>query len=169
MKPEISNIMYDMVSQCHEDWRQSHGYLFNNRIIDLLRNQLWADAQEFYEVYISKRLLKIPDKYRSPHNPLSNLSFRRFKLGFTSKPCEICGFDRASNVAHIIPRGFGGPDDDWNLTHLCSNHHYLFDRGLLTKKEYYAIRWNEKGSEARYFADRVRLKQHEAHWVKQKG
>ena len=164
MKPEISQIIYDVVHKCHDEWRDKHGYRFNNQIIDLLRNRLWKDAQEFYEVNITKRLLEVPEQYRCPRNFLADLSFRRFKEGFVSKPCEICNFERAPNVAHIIPRAFGGPDDDWNLVHLCANHHYLFDRGLLTKDEYYAIRWDEKGSEASYFAEHVRARQHQPYW-----
>lgn len=164
MKPEISQIMYQAVATCHEKWRETHGYRFNNSIIDMLRNLLWHDAQEFFEVHIKKRLLEIPEKYRCHREPMSDLSFRRFTQDFKAKPCEICEDSRAPNVAHIIPKGFGGPDDDWNLAFLCANHHYLFDRGLLDKDEYYKIRWTEKGIEAQYFAERVRLKQHEAHW-----
>lgn len=164
MKPEISKILYEVIHESHNEWRGKHGYRFNNQIIDLLRNRLWKDAQEYYEVTITKRLIEIPEQYRCPRKFLADLSFRRFKEGFECKPCEICNYDRAPNVAHIIPRGFGGPDDDWNLVHLCANHHYLFDRGLLTKDEYDAIPWKEKGSEARYFAEHVRVKQHQPYW-----
>jgi len=164
MKPEISKFLYEVIQECHNEWRGKHGYCFNNQIIDLLRNRLWKDAQEYYEVHITKRLLEIPAQYRCPRRFLADISFRRFKEEFESKPCEICNYDRAPSVAHIIPRGFGGPDDDWNLVHLCANHHYLFDRGLLTREEYNAIRWDEKGSEARYFAEHVRVKQHHPYW-----
>ena len=81
-----------------------------------------------------------------------------------AKPCEICGHDRVRNLAHIIPRSCGGPDDNWNLAHLCANHHFLFDHGRLTREEWDAIRWEEKGKEARYFADKVRRRQHEKTW-----
>lgn len=164
MKCEISRIIYDVIYRCHDEWSDKHSYRFNNQIIELLRNRLCEDAQEFYEGNITKRLLEIPKQYRCPRNPLADLSFRRFKEGFESKPCEICNFERAPNVAHIIPKAFGGPDDDWNLVHFCASHHYLFDRGLLTKDEYYAIRWDQKGSEARYFAEHVRARQHQPHW-----
>ena len=64
MKPEISRIVYDVIHKCHDEWRDKHGYRFNNQIIDLLRNRLWKDAQEFYEVNITKRLLEVPEQYR---------------------------------------------------------------------------------------------------------
>lgn len=46
--------------------------------------------------------------------------------------CEICGFDRSFEYAHIIPARFGGPKTPDNLLNLCPNHHTMFDRDLLT-------------------------------------
>lgn len=39
--------------------------------------------------------------------------------------CEICGFEsaRAIESHHIIPRRFGGTDEDENLVDLCANCH----------------------------------------------
>jgi len=49
--------------------------------------------------------------------------------------CEICGFCRLIERAHIIPARYGGPAEDFNLMTLCPNHHNLFDRDLLTWEE----------------------------------
>lgn len=164
MKPDVSGIMFNAVYDAHNRWRETHDYAFNNTIIELLRNRLSDDAQEYYEVHITKRLLQIPPELRCPRDRSAALSFRRFRGYFDPHPCEVCSFARAPSIAHIIPKAAGGPDDDWNLLHLCANHHYLFDRGLLSREEYHAIQWTQKGSEAQYFAERVRLEHHRRNW-----
>ena len=50
-------------------------------------------------------------------------------------PCQICGFDRFTEEAHIIPASLGGPKTCDNMLNLCPNHHKLFDRYLLTRQE----------------------------------
>jgi hypothetical protein len=50
-------------------------------------------------------------------------------------PCQICGFDRFTEGAHIIPASLGGPKTCENMLNLCPNHHKLFDRYLLTRQE----------------------------------
>jgi len=164
MKLEICSILHNIVHKLHDRWQKKHGFAYNNEIIDLLRNRLSNDAQEWFETYITRRKMKIPKKYLCHRDPSADLAFRRFKGEFRPKPCEICGFDRAPSIAHIIPKAVGGSDDDWNLIHLCANHHYLFDRGLLTSNEWQSIHWHEKGVEAKYFTDHVRLKQHQKCW-----
>lgn len=156
--------LYFVIHDQHQLWRESHGYLLNNEIIDLLRNRLPRDQKNFVEVHIKKRLPEIPPEIRCQRSSMSDISFRQFKMGYSTGPCEICGFDRAPNIAHIIPRCVGGPDDDWNLVHLCANHHYLFDRGQLTRDEFEAIDWESKGAEACYYAQKVRRPQHERNW-----
>jgi hypothetical protein len=47
-------------------------------------------------------------------------------------PCEICGFNRAVELAHVIPARLGAEAKDENLLILCPNHHTLFDRDQLT-------------------------------------
>lgn len=46
-------------------------------------------------------------------------------------PCEICGFVRLTEQAHLVARRLGGPDTSDNLVSLCPNHHSLLDRDLL--------------------------------------
>ena len=165
LRSAVARLMYRVVAKCHDEWREVRGFSLNNLIIDMLRNRLSHDVHEWLQVYIKKRHVHVPEKLRCPREVLADLSYRRFKGLFEARPCEICGSSRALNVAHIIPKAVGGPDDDCNLVHLYANHHYLFDRGLLTREEYASIRWSEKGTEARYYADMVRVPQHEVNWV----
>lgn len=164
-KKGVKKLIYNTIADCHRIWREKNGFALNNFIIDSLRNQLWHDVAEWYEIYITKRAVPIPAEKRCSRQIMADLSHRRFAGKFTALPCEICGYDRAPNTAHIIPKAVNGPDDDWNLIHLCANHHYLFDRGLLTLEEWNSIDWDTKGSEAVYFAERVRLKQHKSYWA----
>lgn len=53
--------------------------------------------------------------------------------------CEICGFNRVVEQAHIVPARFNGPKVGFNLLSLCPNHHTLFDRDMLTHEEFSAI------------------------------
>lgn len=53
--------------------------------------------------------------------------------------CEICGFDRLVEQAHIIPARLNGPKTAYNILDLCPNHHRLFDRNLLTQFEFEKI------------------------------
>jgi hypothetical protein len=158
--------MYKIVAEHLRLWGQRHPIVFNNQIIDLLRNRLARDFQDWYEIYINKTKPIVPKKYRCVRTIQADLSHRKFKYGLTADPCEICGHDRAKQFAHIIPKACGGSDDDWNLVYLCANHHYLFDRNLLTLEEWRKIHWDTKGSEARYYADKVRLISHQKYWRK---
>jgi len=57
---------------------------------------------------------------------------KRFKKG---KICEICGFSRVTEAAHIVPVAEGGNNSENNLLVLCPNHHHLYDAFALTKEE----------------------------------
>ena len=52
------------------------------------------------------------------------------------KTCEVCGFDRVLEWAHIVPKASGGTSERWNILVLCPNHHTLFDSFGLNKAEY---------------------------------
>ena len=58
-----------------------------------------------------------------------------FTINEQAGTCEICGFNRVIENAHIVPDRFGGPYESINLLKLCPNHHTLFDRNLLTHEE----------------------------------
>ncbi len=51
------------------------------------------------------------------------------------KSCELCGYDRFVEVAHIIPSRKGGVYSVDNCFSLCPNCHHLFDHSLLTESE----------------------------------
>jgi len=67
----------------------------------------------------------------------------------TKKKCLICGYTRAVDRAHIIPKSilrdikqfkeYVGFDNE-NIIILCKNHHFLFDKGELTNKEWQKIK-----------------------------
>jgi len=49
--------------------------------------------------------------------------------------CEICGFDRFIEMAHIIPSSEGGTYHKNNICMLCPNHHRLLDHGGISSDE----------------------------------
>lgn len=49
--------------------------------------------------------------------------------------CMICGFKKTLDLCHIKWRKDGGKITRDNIVILCPNHHRLFDRGLLSRKE----------------------------------
>lgn len=64
------------------------------------------------------------------------------------KKCIICGFDRAVDRAHLIPRRITSTVagmahlsdfDDNNYVFLCKNHHFLFDHDRLTDEEWIIV------------------------------
>jgi hypothetical protein len=79
-------------------------------------------------------------------------------------PCEICQEVRVTHLCHIIPRSEGGNNAPENLIRLCPNHHYLFDRHLLTEKEWTSINWNSKSSHINEYALMIRYKKHFMGW-----
>ena len=49
--------------------------------------------------------------------------------------CELCGYDRVLDIAHVIPKVKGGKLLLNNVLLLCPNCHRLFDCNLLTEDE----------------------------------
>jgi len=53
-------------------------------------------------------------------------------------PCQICGIKPAC-YHHLVSRGAGGTDAEWNLFPTCLHHHNLFhSRGRTTMAKEYA-------------------------------
>lgn len=50
--------------------------------------------------------------------------------------CELCGYDRCVDLAHVVPAREGGTYAISNCLALCPNCHHLFDHDLLTTAEY---------------------------------
>lgn len=78
--------------------------------------------------------------------------------------CEICGENRSIDKCHIIPNRTGGLKEDNNLLYLCPTHHRLFDRFMLTKKEWCSIDWDRKEPAAQAYAETVTLDAHKKFW-----
>ena len=51
------------------------------------------------------------------------------------RKCELCGYSRYTEVAHIIPKRHEGRDKINNVLILCPNCHRLFDHELLSNNE----------------------------------
>ena len=43
------------------------------------------------------------------------------------RPCRVCPSRTLVDPAHLIGRGQGGPDSEWNVIPLCRIHHAAFD------------------------------------------
>ena len=80
------------------------------------------------------------EQYRREHTG-SNRSARNAEkmknayLLVRPQVCQICGYDRYVEWAHLIPKREGGTAASVNIAILCPNHHKLFDRGLLSEAE----------------------------------
>jgi len=61
-----------------------------------------------------------------------------------AKTCEICGWDRFVELAHIVPACKGGTYEKINILFLCPNHHRLFDGDELTVEEWNKIKGRVK-------------------------
>lgn len=71
------------------------------------------------------------------HSHIRNFC-RSWNKNLRQHPCEICGYDKHIELAHIIPISEWGDDalleevnDPSNIRVLCPNHHWEFDNGLL--------------------------------------
>lgn len=65
--------------------------------------------------------------------------------------CMICDFDRAVEIAHIIPASKGGDLTKENTIGLCPNHHHLFDTKKLTEQEAKKLQLNVPDWKERIF------------------
>ncbi len=57
------------------------------------------------------------------------------KEDYGVRNCELCGFDRVTQVAHILEASKGGRYYPNNCLLLCPNCHCLFDKSILTNIE----------------------------------
>lgn len=89
----------------------------------------WANSIHF-SFKDFKKTLSLPKS--------SNGQKHRLKMSL-SRRCEICGYYRFVEVAHIVPSREGGKVVEGNVISLCPNHHRLFDQELLTFQEYKKI------------------------------
>lgn len=73
-------------------------------------------------------LLEIPE---SPSSAVKKI--RKLLSHITS--CELCGYNRALQGCHIIPKRHGGHYTLDNILILCPNCHWCLDHNLLTSDE----------------------------------
>ena len=80
----------------------------------------------------------------------------RFKK-LLSDSCQLCGYARVVELAHIWPAAKGGRFELENLVVLCPNCHHLFDHQMLTEEEQWKLcqikevvnaieAWNQSGN-----------------------
>lgn len=151
----LSRMIYMTVADFHCKWGEAFGHKLNNNIIDDLRAPLSQFAREWYYCEIEKKGHLVPRELRNKTNLFDDVGHRKFRGKFTYTKCEICEAEAPIAAAHILPRAAGGDDSDNNLIHLCENHHYLYDRGLLTKEEFAKIEYESKSPKAKWWINNV--------------
>ena len=70
------------------------------------------------------------------NSPQNKSRWRRMKL---TGRCEICGYSKHIERAHIVARASGGPDYMDNCLELCPNHHFEYDNKLMEINQYFLI------------------------------
>tara|TARA_B100000315_G_scaffold212604_1_gene210065 strand:+ start:322 stop:1203 length:882 start_codon:yes stop_codon:yes gene_type:complete len=78
--------------------------------------------------------------------------------------CSICGEQRKVDKCHIIPRSLNGSDRITNIIYLCPTHHRLFDRGLLSKKEWETIDFRGKSEVSISFVNEALKERQKEYW-----
>jgi len=116
--------------------------------VEIVRRDVTNAFSAWYDEEVRGR--RVPLEVRLP-SPADTREPKGLAALFEDAACEICGDRRVLNVAHIIDRRLGGPDEAWNLMRLCANHHFLFDHGGLTEHEFQSIDWDAKDERARRF------------------
>lgn len=100
--------------------------------------------------------------------PSLEFEMRRIRWGEVisgrNPACEICGENRSVDKCHIIPAKLGGTINSDNIIILCPTHHRLFDRYMLSKSEYAAIKWFSKSKPSQYYAENTILENHKKFW-----
>ena len=79
-------------------------------------------------------------KYRRYGENGQSYGVTKTQLRREYKECQICGFDRIIEIAHILPAAKGGQLSKENTVPLCPNHHHLFDHNRLLKEEFEKIK-----------------------------
>ena len=73
--------------------------------------------------------------------------------------CGICGFDKKTEIHHIIKRADFGSDEEENLICLCPNHHWVADFGTDEDRKELVSRFKKLGlngiKKSQEFIDRI--------------
>ncbi|NDD83955.1 HNH endonuclease [bacterium] len=116
----------------------------NSKILELYKDKRTA-AQ--IAIFLNLSNTRVRDGLISLGINTGHKNSSRPKLAYKfkkNKVCEMCGFERALDAAHIIPHIKGGTMEDDNLLALCPNHHRLFDNKKLTLEEAQKISYKVK-------------------------
>lgn len=113
-------------------------------------------------IELENRKFNIPDTEAAVRERVEAYNFELIKNRNLS--CEICGENRSIDRCHIIPAKLGGTARIDNILILCPTHHRLFDRFMLTKKEYASINWDKKSLPSIKYAETVTLETHRKFW-----
>jgi len=122
----------------------------DKKLFELLNSE--EGRKEFREAIVSRyfpekreHLLILETKsalIAAPDNPVRSSAFRRLILETYDYQCAACGLRiRLPNdftvvdAAHMIPFSVGHNDHPTNGLALCKNHHWAFDRFLITPTE----------------------------------
>src|SRR5438270_1032870 len=65
----------------------------------------------------------------------------RQRAAVAGRPCIVCGSDKRTDPAHLIPRSIGGCGDPLCVTALCRRCHRAYDRGELDLLPYLEPAW----------------------------
>lgn len=140
-----------------------------NALDELIKwaNETETEVKKMFRTWYAAEVIgkRIPRRVLIP-KPRQDRIYRSYAEKFSRHKCEVCGDTRVLNIAHIIPRADGGPDEEWNLMRLCANHHYLFDEHKLTEQEWACINWTSKDPRARDYAMSHHLPFQLHHWGK---
>jgi len=94
-------------------------------------SQILGIPQSTVGYYVYKQ--KICNRYGD--GIINGATRQRIKNLLNINSCELCGYDRILDVAHIVPRKDGGKWTLDNVLILCPNCHRLFDKNLLNDEE----------------------------------
>jgi len=119
-----------------------------------IRKCIWCEeefeAADHRKKYCSVKCKRsFQSKFRKDHvlrNRVKRIGFKKL----LPNECEICGFSRVIQYAHIVSVKDGGVEERDNLLALCPNHHWLYDHNELYLKEYELISERVNAGKAKY-------------------
>lgn len=138
-KPKVSSIPIQSVKELIES-----GFTMEDisRKLNIPKTSLWRHCR--------KNGFNPREYYVKLYAPRSSEGRKaRIKKELDDK-CAICGFERALDIAHIVPAANNGPLDSWNCLQLCPNHHRLFDNNALTEDEFSKIEKKVKEAKVKF-------------------
>lgn len=118
--------------------------------------RLQATGRPFGSRKADPEEVRIRNKHRTYEGPKrrrdgsKNAVLRSLQEEGLELVCQICGEDRAFDMAHIVDDRHGGPMEADNILLLCPNHHRFFGSGSLEPGEWAVIREKVETARRRY-------------------